>query len=90
MRRSWQAGSPETARRLRAALKLSEEEWPVVATAAITGGHYGRPLRAAITGGHYPAEEEFLRREALSTPPVCFGEKRIQDKGEDGRKKRDK
>ena len=44
MRRSWQAGSPETARRLRAALKLSEEEWPVVATAAITGGHYGRPL----------------------------------------------
>lgn len=40
--------------------------------------------------GRYQAEEEFLRREALSTPPVCFGEKRIQDKGEDGRKKRDK
>lgn len=44
MRRSWQAGSPETARRLRAALKLSEEEWPVVATAAITRGRYGRLL----------------------------------------------
>ena len=46
----------------------------------------------APVGHDHPqqAEEEFLRREALSTPPVCFGEKRIQDKGEDRRKKGDK
>ena len=50
--RGWDCACVEAGRRdlprqhvgVRAALKLSEEEWPVVATAAITRGRYGRLL----------------------------------------------